>query len=266
MMGPFGRRPASGATSRSALAGAAVALLIAGSCSSTGSEAPSGPSPASSVSVSGTGVTAVPSCDTVPCQGSLEPGTYSASFFEHPVQYEFTIPDAGWTWYYSGNLRIVTDDTPTDGLTRYSEGIYIVRDPLAASSTCEEVPEPGVGRSVDELARWLEQRPGLDISSRGPVTIGGLRGLRMDIVIDPGWKKTCPFSEGLPAVPLVVNTADFGGYHMAIVPGLSMRWFLLPWQGGVLLVDIDNSKGRMSPEELLAAATPIVESLEFSAA
>jgi hypothetical protein len=267
MMGSFGRGPSrSGCTTRRTLAGVAVVLFIAGSCSSTTSEASSEASTASTVSVSTTEVIAIPSCDTVPCQGPLEPGTYSASFFEHPVRYEFTVPDPGWTWYYSGNFRIVTDDTPTDGLTRSSEGIYVMRDPVAASSTCEEVPQPGVGRSVDDLAGWLEQRPGLDVSGRGPVTIGGLRGVQMDIVIDPDWKKTCPFSEGLPAVPLVVHQSKFAGYHSTIVPGLSMRWFLLPWEDGVLLVDIDNSRGRMSNDQLLEAATPIVESFDFSPA
>lgn len=265
MMGSYGRRSRFG-TGRSTLAGAAVALFIAGSCSSTGSQASSEVSPVSDASESSTDVITIPSCDTVPCQGPLEPGAYRTDFYEHPITYEFTVSDPGWTWYYSGTFRIVTGDTPTDGLTRSSEGVYVLRDPVAASSTCEEVPEPGVGRSVDDLAAWLEQQPGLDVSGRQPVTISGLRGLQMDLVIDPDWTKTCSFSERLPAVPLVVNNSDFAGYHLAIVPGLSMRWFLLPWDDGTILVDIDNSRGRMSADELLRAATPIVASFVFSPA
>ena len=88
----------------------------------------------------------------------------------------------------------------------------------------------------------------------------------MDLAVRRGWDKTCPFSDGMPAVPLVMRTADFGGYHFAIVPGVSMRWFLLPWKGGVILVDIDQSKGRMTRDELLRAATPIVESFRFAPA
>jgi hypothetical protein len=177
---------------------------------------------------------------------------------------EFAVPDPGWTWYYSGNFRIVTDESPFDGLKRYSEGIYIQLAPRAASSTCEEVPEPGVGRTVDALADWLQQRPGLDVTGRKPVSIGGLHGVQLDIAMDPKWKKTCPFSEGLPAVPLVVRNSEFGGYHFALVPGLSERWFLLPWRNGAILVDIDNSRGRMSAGGLIEAATPIVQSLKFS--
>jgi hypothetical protein len=88
----------------------------------------------------------------------------------------------------------------------------------------------------------------------------------MDLAVRPTWTKTCPFSEGMPAVPLVMRESDFSGYHLTLVPGVSMRWFLLPWEDGVILVDIDESKGRMTREELLKAATPIVESFGFSAA
>lgn len=88
--------------------------------------------------------------------------------------------------------------------------------------------------------------------------------MQMDLAVSPRWTKTCPFSEGLPAVPLVMRKSDFAGYHFAIVPGLSMRWFLLPWDDGILMVDIDNSKGRMTRQELLEAAMPIVKSMGFS--
>lgn len=80
------------------------------------------------------------------------------------------------------------------------------------------------------------------------MTISGLHGVQLDIAMDAAWTKTCPFSEGLPAVPLVVRNSDFAGYHFALVPGRSMRWFLLPWDDGAILVDIDNTRGRMSAE------------------
>ena len=249
---------------------AAIASLITASCSSTGA-APTA-EPSGSVGPSpGDDVVTIGDCDVLPCQGTLEPGTYRAAFHDQYGEATFpavgfTVRDPGWTWYYSGNFRIVTDDAPSDGLTRYSEGIYVLLAPRAASSTCEEVPEPGVGRTADKLADWLEQRAGLDVTGRKPVTIGGLRGVQLDIAMDPAWTKTCPFSEGLPAVPLIVRNSEFAGYHFALVPGLSQRWFLLPWDGGVILIDIDNSRGRMTADALIEAATPIVESFGFSAA
>jgi hypothetical protein len=247
------------------LAGIAVVSVISG-CSSGAFGSPSAVASASGASPTQARIVTIPSCDIVPCQGPLEPATYQASFFQHPIAYRFTVQEPGWTWFYSGNFRIVADDTPTDGLDRYSEGVYVLLDPVAASTTCEEEPEPGVGHSTAQLADWLEGLPGLDVSGRTAVTIGGLEGIQMDLAVRPTWTKTCPFSEGMPAVPLVMRESDFSGYHLTLVPGVSMRWFLLPWEDGVILVDIDESKGRMTREELLKAATPIVESFGFSAA
>lgn len=81
--------------------------------------------------------------------------TYRAAFFEHPVAYEFTVEEPGWTWYYSGNFRIVADNTPTDSLERSSEGIYVQLFPVAASTTCVEKPEPGVAQTVDDWPAGL---------------------------------------------------------------------------------------------------------------
>lgn len=205
------------------LAVACVAVVASLSGCSTAEPPQARVSSAADTPTTATGIVTIPECDNVPCQGSLEAGMYRATFFEHPIEYRFTIPDPGWTWYYSGNFRIVTDETPTDGLQRYSEGIYILLDPSAASTSCEEVPERGVGRSVDDLADWLEEHPGLDVTGRVPVTIGGLHGVQLDLALDAAWTKPCPFSEGLPAVPLVVSNSDFAGYHHTMVPGLSMR-------------------------------------------
>jgi hypothetical protein len=254
------RRSGSGRWSFVAV-GVALVVLITASCSSPTHPAPAEPKGSDEV-------VTISSCETIPCQGTLGPGTYRTAFYDqygeltYPV-INFTTPDRGWTWYYSGNLRIVLDDTPTEGLYS-SEGIYFLLHPSAAATSCEEVPEPGVGRSVEELADWLGQLPGLAITGRRPVTIGGLRGVRLDLALNPAWSETCPWSEGMPAVPLIVRAADFGGYHYALIPGNSMRWFLLPWEGGTMVIDIDNSKGGMTAEALIEAATPIVRSLEFS--
>jgi hypothetical protein len=127
--------------------------------------------------------------------------------------------------------------------------------------------EPEDGRKLRIGSRSLfVEHPGLDVTGRAPASVGGLHGVQLDLALDAAWTKPCPFSEGLPAVPLVVRNSDFAGYHLTMVPELSMRWFLLPWKDGVILIDIDDSQGRMTREGLIAAATPIVESFVFSEA
>ena len=122
---------------------------------------------------------------------------------------------------------------------------------------------------MGDLVAWLQAAPGLAVSQPTEVTVGGLDGVQLDLELDPAWQRTCFFSEGLPAVPLVMHEADAqdtGGYHWVMLPRMSMRWFLSPWKDGVIVVDIDNSKGGMSADDLIRVATPIVESFAFSAA
>ncbi len=254
--------------SRVVIGGAVLlAIMLMASCSETGSKAPS--SDAGSAS---TGVRILNDCPELPCQGPLEPGDYRWEYRVSPNEptIAFSVRELGWTWSYGGGgLHIVADDTPkTEGLYA-SDGINFLRDPSIASQDCEEAPEPGVGRSVGELVAWLRAAPGLVVSQPTQVTVAGLDGVQLDIKLDPAWQQTCFFSEPLPAVPLVMHEANaqgFGGYHVAILPRISMRWFLLPWKEGVIVVDIDNSKGGLSADDLISAATPIVESFEFSAA
>lgn len=248
--------------------GGAVLLAISwlASCSETGSNATS-----SAEGSASTGVRILNDCPTLPCEGPLDPGDYRWEYGSTPNKptIGFTVREPGWTWLYGGGgLHIVTDDTPVEGLYS-SEGIYLLHDPSIASQDCEEAPEPGVGRSVGDLVAWLQAAPGLAVSQPTEVTVGGLEGVRLDLELDPAWQRPCFFSEELPAVPLVVHKADaqgIGGYHWTMLPRMSMRWFLLPWKDGVIVVDIENSKGGMSADDLISAATPIVESFEFSAA
>ena len=243
-----------------------LAMSLLASCSEAGSNAPSGDAGSAS-----TGVRILNDCPTLPCKGPLEPGDYRWEYGSTPNKpmIGFTVREPGWTWLYGGGgLHIVPDDTPIEGLYS-SDGIYLFHDPSIASQDCEEAPEPGVGRSVGDLVAWLQAAPGLAVSQPTDVTVGGLDGVQLDLELDPAWQRPCSFSEGLPAVPLVMHEADAqdtGGYHWVMLPRMSMRWFLLPWKDGVIVVDIDNSKGGMSEDDLISAATPIVESFAFSAA
>jgi hypothetical protein len=89
--------------------------------------------------------------------------------------------------------------------------------------------------------------------------------MQLDIEIDPEWRRTCPFSEGLPAVPLIFNgAAPLGGYHWAIVPEQSLRWFILDSEDGVIIVNLEDDPGGLSHEELMRAGGEIVESFAFS--
>jgi hypothetical protein len=257
----------------SGLGATMLAMLLVASCSN-GEPEPIGTSPTDAVESSPTAgvespasdVSILDDCPELPCEGPLEPAKYRWTFSEPMIDFEITSP--GWTWLYAGGgLHLIADETPPPQHQSLfvPDGIYFLHDPTIASQDCEESSEPGVGGSVSDLVGWLETAPGLLVSEATQVTVGGLDGTHLDFEIDPKWKGTCPFSEGLPAVPLIFNgAAPLGGYHWAIVPGQSMRWYILDSEDGVMIVDLEDAPGGLKHNELLANAADVVDSLVIS--
>lgn len=236
-------------------------VFLIASCSK-GSEpnAPSGTGGTGSESA-GPSIQDLSDCPELPCSGPLVPGEYRWTFSDPTIA--FTINSPGWTWVYGGHFHILLDETRREGLY-ISDGIYFRNDPSIASQDCEETAEPGVGRSGSDLVAWLEAAPGLAVSEPTPVTIGGLEGVQLDLQIDPSWTRTCFFSEGLPAVPLIFRGSDLGGYHMAIVPDQWMRWYILDSDDGVIILDLEDNPGGLSHDDLVRTGSEIAESYVFS--
>lgn len=238
-----------------------VLFFVACSQESDGSSAPSsaGLTPASS----DVHILAASDCHEYSCEGPLEPGRYRATYSTPSFEFEITSP--GWTWVYSGSFVMVADPTGATEGPIGPDGIYFLRKPSIASRDCGESPEPDVGRSVDDLLAALEVTPGLTLTEPMAVTIGGVDGVQIDLEVDPAWKQTCVFSEGLPAVPLIIRGTDIGGYHWAIVRGQWMRWYILDTGEDVMIVDVEDGPEGLSRDELLQSTDEILASLEFSA-
>jgi predicted small secreted protein len=200
-------------------------------------------------------------CRDVTCEAPLEPGRYRATFYGRTLEFEVSSP--GWIWHYFYNFRFIADDTPTEGLYT-SDSINFLPHPRIATRDCQDSADRSVGHSVHDLVSWLQTAPGLTVSEPIQVNVGGLDGVQLDLALDPAWKRTCFFSEGLPAVPLIVHKAKWGAYHFAMVPGVSMRWYVLHTDDGVLIIDIDDGPDNLSHEDLLATGIEIVESFAFS--
>ncbi len=216
------------------LLGVLLAALVAG-CAG----APSGATPA-----------------PTPAPSALPPGTYTSTAFKPAVTY--TVP-AGW--------RIVSDSSDYFALQPVASditGIHFFRDPLAASQdlACPTTAEPGVGKLSLELATWIRGLPGMIASSPRIVTMGGLRGVELDLALNTGWTASCPFANGVPTVPLFVGAN--GNLRWVVAGNERLRVALLDVPGGgTVVVDVDAFDGTLM-DGLLAAATPIVQSLSFA--
>lgn len=239
---------------------AMLSMLLGLSACASGADAPAASEAPSATSPS-VEVLDLSDCQEDVCEAPLEPGRYRATFYRRTLDFEISSP--GWIWHYFYNFRLIADETPIEGLVT-SDSINFLAHPRIAKRDCEESADPSVGHSVDDLVSWLESAAGLVVSEPMPVNVGGLDGFRLDIEIDPSWKRTCFFSEGMPAVPLVVHEAKWGAYHLAMFPGNSMRWYVLDAGDDVLIIDIDDGPENLSRDELFATGTEIVESFEFS--
>jgi hypothetical protein len=220
-----------------ALLGALTAVLVAG-CAGT----PSGATPAP---------TPVPT----PAPSALAPGTYSSKAFQPAVTY--TIP-AGWWMAADSPDYFALQPVASEVL-----GIHLFRDPLAASqdAACPTTAQPGVGKLSLELATWIRGLPGLVVSNPRMVTLGGLRGVELDLALSSAWTASCPFADGIPTVPLFVG-AD--GLRWVVAGSERLRVALVDVPGGgTVVVDVDAFDGTLM-DGLVAAAAPIVQSLSFA--
>ena len=188
---------------------------------------------------------------------ALPAGTYTSRAFQPPVT--FTVPD-GW-WNPSDTAPFFALQPTATSVT----GIYLFRDPEPASQdpACPDSAEPGVGTTSVALATWIRGLPGLSVSAPRIVTVGGLRGTEIDVAIAPEWTASCPYSSGLAAVPLFVDSDSDLIWTVAGSERLRLSLLDVPG-GGTVVVDIDAFDGSLW-DQILAAATPIVRSFIFGA-
>lgn len=201
----------------------------------------------------GSGATPAPSG---PAGSPLPAGTHTSTAFQPAVT--FTVPD-GW--------ELATDSATYLQLRPLGSevaGIHLFRDAVAASqdSSCPTTPQPGVGATSSDLVAWMRTLKGLVVSSPAMVTVGGLRGVSVDIAIAEGWTASCPFANGLPTVPLLVGKAN--DLRWVIAGNERLRLYILDLPiGGTVMVDVDAFDGTLIGS-LLGSAAPIVKSLQFA--
>jgi hypothetical protein len=210
------------------------------------------------------------SCPTASgaCLGSLVPGTYTTSRFAPRIRY--TVP-AGWvnTQDTRGQVDLSYtaggEYTYPDGI-KFHDGISIFRRPVAESAT-SFVPLEGIGTTASDLATWLGGHVDLDASGLGPVTVGGAPGFRIDIALPQGARTSpdhCTTDHGEPRCEsLFIGDDPAARFGFGLVGPESVVVYLMDTPSGdTVMIVIDDVDG-VDPTALIAAATPIVESLVF---
>jgi hypothetical protein len=185
----------------------------------------------------------------------LPAGTYSTKSFQ--PQLTFTIP-AGWA-INADSARYFELRPAISDLV----GIYAFRAPLPASQdpACPSTAVGGIGTTSTALSTWIRGLPGLDVAAPRLVTVGGLRGVELDLQIAAGWTASCPYANGLPTVALFVGPDPDFRWTVAGTERLRLDILDLP-DGTTVVVDVDAFDGALMAD-LLSAAQPIVRSMAF---
>lgn len=237
-----------------------VILISAGMAALTGCTSPA-PAPAPSPTASAAASPSRPACPNPHggrCLGLLEAGTYTTELFIPELTYE--VPE-GWSNLEDlpGNFLLVPPDGTLDGVdlgTSDYIGIYTSIVALEPSCTPERA---NTGRTPEEIAAWLTALPGLVVTDGGAVQVGGLDGRVLDLALAPGGGLVCDGREDFQLVPLFIGSPPSDLEH-AMIPGLTMRLYLLGYQDGTLAVEVDDVSGGAN----LAGYSEIVERLRFA--
>jgi hypothetical protein len=192
------------------------------------------------------------------CLGPIAAGTYTTTKFQPAITY--TVP-SGWANFEDlvGNFLLVPPGGNLPGVDADTSDFIGVYATVAAPNGCEQGAAPSVGLKVTDIARWMNQNPGLDTTEPRSITVGGLRGVVLDIRMTAGWKKTCSYAEdGHPLVPILVGSLstyldhNVSGRH-------ATRLYLLDNGGTALAIEVVDISGGSH----LNGYSRVVETMRF---
>lgn len=272
---PAGREPAAGATNQEILEQRPVQhrsrlslvlttlMLIATSC--TSGEGTGTTSEAASADTTEVPVMTTPPASSAgvelcepsepACGGPLAPGTHTTA--KNATTFTYEVPE-GWSKGLDvpGSFNLESAAFP-------SGVIAVIPDWVIATQTaCTKDPEPGLGRTAEDLVTFLIEHEGLIASNPEAISIGGLQGQMLEVRKNPDWSGSCPGQVSLFTHRGTINDPGWWTIDDAI---RMLLYVLDAGQDHTVTVHLETLD-EASFEDFVQAATPIVESIRFAAA
>jgi hypothetical protein len=196
------------------------------------------------------------------CVGGVGPGQHRSLEFIPPLDYR--IPDdATVAWDNPEDLPGTFTLHPAGPVT---DAIFVFRDVRVLTEGCDPHLDESVGNTAAEIAAWITANSGITSTPVEPATLGGLRGVLLDIAASGTYTTVCPNDEatypgGTPILPLFAG-AGSGNLTWFIGGDERMRLYLLDMPGGGnIVISIDTIGGDF--EALLEVSQPVLDSIIF---
>jgi hypothetical protein len=171
----------------------------------------------------------------------------------------FTMPAAGWENLSDegGAFGLLPIDSPGDT-------IVFFRDPTATTPEGDLILS--VDSTVDAIAAWLPTNAALTVGSATKASVGGLKGVRMDIAAAPSATPSvnCPvetcvaFFKAIDPAPVKTWQWDWG----AVTSERQRLYLLTTADGGVIAIFVDSLDGTTF-DTMTAAADTILATVKF---
>lgn len=196
------------------------------------------------------------------CIGDLTPGTYTTTKFGPKLTYTV---GAGWANMEDlpGNFLLIPPGGSLQGVNPMTSDFLGVYRSVAPPLPCEERPAPDVAPTPQAFVDFLRAQPQLSTSEPRSTSVGGLKGLRIDVSLVNN--KACSDPNIAPAFALVLMGTGASGLTHAVVPDYPLRLYLLESEGGVLAVELaDAPDGGSQYEDWWTSAQSILRTFEFA--
>jgi len=178
--------------------------------------------------------------------GPLAAGTYTTQLFRPRITYQ--TPD-GWANLEDlpGNFLLIPPGGSSEGVDAGTSDYIGIYTSISALAPKCETELSGTGRDPADIVEWLTAQSDLKVTDGGPTEVGGLTGQVVDLSLREGGGLTCE-GQDFPIIPLFLGRAPSELEH-AMIPGLTMRLYLLEFGDGTLAIEVDDVAGGTHLDE-----------------
>jgi hypothetical protein len=181
-----------------------------------------------------------PVADSGTCLGVLAAGTYTSGSFRPPLT--FSTPGE-WANYLdiSGLYLLQPPGSKPPGNSIAGSFIGLETSVAPEAADCQS-PVQGVKRTPTAILKWMRSKRSLLVRHVHAATLGGLRGLVVNVRMRRGAKGCLAVGATKRAAPLLVGVGQSSFDH-EVAPGFAERHYLLRYKRGTLDVALVDASG-----------------------